>query len=446
MKRIITLFTLLITIIFESNASSTSTEISIVPASHPNSCVALQLENLSAGSHTWTFNPAVVNAATGMTVSSVNATTGSEPIVYWTTVGDKQVCYDGTCEWFHSCNCNPLAADDFENAPLVCNTELYCGTTSSAYGADHEGDIEHEGSIENNSWIEFVADASDVVFNISVESGCYIQFAVYQYNTSAGGSSYTLMTDIDWTDIDVGFTGTQTITASGMTPGTSYYLHFDGHGGAECDYEIGFQSGVQVLEVAASATTVCSGDPTTLTVTPNDPGATYTWTDNQGGGPYPNSSSIVVNPTVTTTYTVDVSGGSCSISDSYDVTVNIDPGCAPCANPPTLNLSSTSGSTCVSTPITINGNTFGGSATSVIITENGAGSVSPTSSGSSPFGFTYTPAAGDAGNNVTITVTTNNPLGAPCTEAIQTYTLSVTPETTPTFTQVPAICQGDALS
>ena len=39
--------------------------------------------------------------------------------------------------------------------------------------------------------------------------------------------------------------------------------------------------------------------------------------------------------------------------------------------------------------------------------------------------FTYTPVAGDAGNVVIITVTTNNPLGLPCAAATATYTLTV---------------------
>lgn len=98
-----------------------------------------------------------------------------------------------------------------------------------------------------------------------------------------------------------------------------------------------------------------------------------------------------------------------------------------CVNGPTLNLSSTSGSTCGTAPETVNGNTFGGNATSVTISENGAGSVSPGSVSSSPFSFTYTPAPGDIGNRVTITVLTNNPLGLPCTAATQSYVLSVNP-------------------
>ena len=46
-----------------------------------------------------------------------------------------------------------------------------------------------------------------------------------------------------------------------------------------------------------------------------------------------------------------------------------------CKNPPVVSLSSSSGSTCNMTPVTISGNTFGGSATRVTITENGRGSV-----------------------------------------------------------------------
>jgi gliding motility-associated-like protein len=96
-----------------------------------------------------------------------------------------------------------------------------------------------------------------------------------------------------------------------------------------------------------------------------------------------------------------------------------------CVNGPSLQLSSRSGNTCGTSPVTVSGNTFGGNATGVTITENGAGSVTPASSSSHTFSFTYTPAAGDIGNKVTITVTTDNPLGPPCAAASATYELSV---------------------
>ncbi len=96
-----------------------------------------------------------------------------------------------------------------------------------------------------------------------------------------------------------------------------------------------------------------------------------------------------------------------------------------CINPATLKLSSTSGNACGITSVTVSGNTFGGSATLVTISENGAGSVVPVKVTSSPFAFTYTPASGDIGKKISITVTTNNPLGRHCAAAKVTYTLTV---------------------
>ncbi|HEX2967682.1 MAG TPA: gliding motility-associated C-terminal domain-containing protein [Bacteroidales bacterium] len=96
-----------------------------------------------------------------------------------------------------------------------------------------------------------------------------------------------------------------------------------------------------------------------------------------------------------------------------------------CVNRPDVTLSSQSGTACTTTPVTVTGNTFSGSATSVSITEDGAGTVSPVTITTSPFSFTYTPAAADAGKQVRITVTSNNPLGSPCNEATTTYTLTV---------------------
>jgi gliding motility-associated-like protein len=96
-----------------------------------------------------------------------------------------------------------------------------------------------------------------------------------------------------------------------------------------------------------------------------------------------------------------------------------------CINPPTLILSSESGSSCGTAPTTVKDNIFGGTATSVTITEDGAGSVSPANSNVSPFSFTYTPANGDRGKTIHITITTDNPLGSPCSAATATYTLIV---------------------
>ena len=141
------------------------------------------------------------------------------------------------------------------------------------------------------------------------------------------------------------------------------------------------------------------------------------------------------------TYSIDggtfQSGTSFSnIADgNHSITVKNSSGCTTtgvsfnvncgCANPPTVTLSSSSSNTCGITPVTVSGNIFGGSATNVTITANGTGTISPATSGTTPFAFTYTPAASDAGNAVIITVTTNNPLGSPCAAATAIFTLTV---------------------
>ncbi len=120
------------------------------------------------------------------------------------------------------------------------------------------------------------------------------------------------------------------------------------------------------------------------------------------------------------TISVRSAGGCITTGDPFAVSCG-------CVNRPSLTLSSRSGSVCGITPLTVTGNTFGGSATSVTITENGGGSVSQEVINASPFVINYTPVSSDIGNVVTITITTNNPLGSPCEAAVATYSLTVRP-------------------
>ncbi len=113
-----------------------------------------------------------------------------------------------------------------------------------------------------------------------------------------------------------------------------------------------------------------------------------------------------------------------------------------CASGPTITLSSITGSTCSTIPVTVSANTFS-NATTVTITENGAGTVSPVFANLSPFIFTYTPGVGDAGNAVIITVATDNPLGPPCAAATVTYTLTVNAlPAVPTVVSPVTYCEG----
>ncbi len=156
-------------------------------------------------------------------------------------------------------------------------------------------------------------------------------------------------------------------------------------------------------------------DPAVVTVT-SPVGAGYEYRLDAGAYQTGTMFSNVANGN----HTITVRNSSGCTTTGTLFSVNCD-----CANPPLLTLGATSGSTCGVTAVTVSGNTFGGSATSVTITENGGGTVTPVSSTTSPFSFTYTPTAADAGRTVVITVTTNNPLGSPCAAASATYTLTV---------------------
>lgn len=114
-----------------------------------------------------------------------------------------------------------------------------------------------------------------------------------------------------------------------------------------------------------------------------------------------------------------------------------------CSNDPVLSLNDSYQEVCGIAPVTVSGNTFGGSATSVTLTENGAGSLSVSTFGTSPFSWTYTPTLADLNNTVTINATSNNPLGSPCVPATDSYGIFVKPIPDPSITSSAAdLCNG----
>ena len=160
--------------------------------------------------------------------------------------------------------------------------------------------------------------------------------------------------------------------------------------------------------------TLGNGNAVVNVTSPIGPGLEY----RLDGGLYQSGSSFINVANGSHTITVRNASG-CAITGSF-----FDVSCG-CTNPSAVTLSSHSGSICGITPVTVSGNTFGGSAVRVTITEDGAGSVIPTIAYTSPFTFTYTPKIGDAGKIVTIKVTTVIPGGNACVPLFDTYILTV---------------------
>jgi|GEM_PF-2504172 hypothetical protein len=92
-----------------------------------------------------------------------------------------------------------------------------------------------------------------------------------------------------------------------------------GAGGYDFELDdISFGS-TQLTPITVNSATICQGASATLTVNPSTTGATYSW--NTGA----TTSSITVNPAVTTTYSVVETIGTCTTSAATTVTVNPTP-------------------------------------------------------------------------------------------------------------------------
>ncbi|MDA3912411.1 MAG: gliding motility-associated C-terminal domain-containing protein [Bacteroidales bacterium] len=175
---------------------------------------------------------------------------------------------------------------------------------------------------------------------------------------------------------------------------------------------------VNALPVVPTNDVDCSGGTDAGIITVTSPlGANYEYSIDgvnfQAGtsfGPLTNGSYTITVEDITSGCTT--TGGN----------INLDCGCA---TPTDLVLTALSGNTCVETAFSQSGNTFGGSATEVNLAHDGDGSLNALNFTSSPFEFIYTPAVTDVGNTISITVTTDNPFGAPCSVAQETFTLTV---------------------
>ncbi len=245
------------------------------------------------------------------------------------------------------CGNNPDAADNFADAPYICNLDGFCGTTfgntednpGNMSGAGGSCPTLFGGTIENNSWLQFEASATSISLDVTV-TGCYgtgvgewsnnfsfdgIQMGIFEWD----GTNFTRVSNCAETDGNAsGATGMVTITSNSLVVGNTYYIMVDGYQGSACDYYIETASGVVTVD-AGPDVSACPTDNTTLTAS-GPTGATYSWTGSDGSGPTAGA-SITVNPASTTTYTVEVTGGGLCLNATDDVVVTVTPcaGCTP---------------------------------------------------------------------------------------------------------------------
>ncbi|PKR80880.1 hypothetical protein CW751_06840 [Brumimicrobium salinarum] len=262
--------------------------------------------------------------------------------------------------------------DDCANALEICDINGYKGSTVPAYTADRPGNMRgnaemnnpptytwtpgtNQGGvfgkggswgngspltdvqINNNSWIKFTASATTATLNVSIYD-CFIG------NYPSGGiqmqifSSNNCSNFIPVSNFEENSTGF-VITANGLTVGDQYYLMVDGYAGDICSYTISANTGVSFPNIDP-VPPLCAGGSTTLTA---PPGATsYNWLHNGS-----TSRSVTVNPSVTTTYTCEVTG-LCNYRQTLTRQVVVKP------NPNVTFSTGASPSICAGESITIN--------------------------------------------------------------------------------------------
>ena len=326
-----------------------------------------------------------------------------------------------------SCTTTTPAGNTCATATPICDFNGYCGNTSSTYTVNTWGSLTSTfcGSIENNSFLSFVAAATTVSLDVWVQNcavGYGIQFMVFTSNGNCSGAVTSYVCDNQM------LPGYSTITAPGLTIGTTYYLMIDGFNGDVCDYIIGASSSSGILLPVAlntNAVAICSGASTTLTASGGN--GTYTWSPATGLSAT-TGATVIASPTVSTTYTVTSTAGNpaCPTASTEQVVVTVN----------SLNTISAgiNRTTCINTAITP-------------ITLATTGATGATVTGL-PAGVT----GSWAGNVVTISGTPTTTVGSPftytvyttggCTQATTTGTITVTPLTTPTFTAVGPYCSG----
>ena len=226
-----------------------------------------------------------------------------------------------------SCGGNLIAGDACCDAILLGeDLDGYCGNTANF------NDIPDEipgycAFLENNSWIAFIASDTTTVLDIT-SSNCLfsngIQAAILE---TSDCTNFTTVSNC-WNPTSE---GTGTLTANNLTIGETYYIMVDGWGGDECDYEIDIVSGVQTVLVTTNDAEICLGQSTQLDVSVLGSGTyTYNWSPSASLDD-PNIANPIASPTVSTIYTVTITG----IEDSIQtVSITVYPA-APAQ--PTIN-------------------------------------------------------------------------------------------------------------
>ncbi len=194
--------------------------------------------------------------------------------------------------------------------------------------------------------------------------------------------------------------------------------------------------------IAGGSTTICSNETATVSGASSTNG-TISWTENGTG------SITSGGTTLTPTYTAAIGDAGNVVTLIMTVTSSI--ACTPAitatsiytinVTPLPTAISGGTATVCSNEPVTVSGATS--SNGTISWTENGAGSIT---AGSTTLTPTYTPALGDAGNVVTLTMTVTSTTCTPIQTATAIYTITVNPIPTAIAGGTATICSNSTVT
>lgn len=344
------------------------------------------------------------------------------------------------------------------NQPIVapaCQSVLLPPITGSfmsgnqAYftGPNGTGTMYPPGSLVYSSQILYVFDTNggcsdQKIINIIVDP-----LVTYNEPMDLSGCVSAVLPPITGTGISSGVfyntnsNGTGTVYLPGATVSQSLTLYiYDPNANQNCVTGIvDIVITINPLPPVPTYNVNCAGGPGNGIISVTTPtGSNFEYSID--GGPY--QSSAIFSSLGNGGHIVKVRNSQTGCENQVNFQINCN-----CSIVSTVSIPANTGNTCALTPFNLNNISFGGAATSVTISTNGQGTITPMSSASSPFNVVYSPSANDIGKTVNITFTTNDPDGAgPCDGEIRTFILSVDSNPNGSIAGNIEVCKGANLT
>lgn len=211
------------------------------------------------------------------------------------------------------------------NATAICDFNGLCGNTTGSTIQDWPGSgLNGCFGLENNSFLKFEAAATTASFTVWVPTSSAgptggIQMIFFSGTCGSGAvTSYGCYPHI-FPYQSPGTPLPMVVSATGLTPGNTYYLMIDGFNNDKCTFSIAANTGINVLSINPAAPSICEGKSVSLTGSGGN--GTYSWGPATGLNTT-TGATVIASPTTSTNYTL-TSTNSLGCSLTKDVMVNV---------------------------------------------------------------------------------------------------------------------------